>query len=247
MQGTYFCTRDENGEAVSRIMKKTLIFLLLILFPLNAHAVKVVSLDGNGITVSTFAPPLLVTPSSTGGTLAAGTYYYSFTMITAVGTTVLGAESSTSTVGATGKVTMTFQFDADAVTYRVWRSTTPGVYTGYIADISGASTSFVDTGLSLTAATPPSVPTTAPPAPIRESVGTVDQVIVTQSPTTIVFSLPQSISPTSNVVFGNVTISNVVFKVEAGTNLNTLKLLLCTGTIPVCSLIADNLGAGGGS
>ena len=196
--------------------------------------------------------------------MAAGTYYYSFSMITSVGTTVLGAESSTTTVGATGKVTMTFQLDADAVTYRVWRSTTPGVYTGYIAEISGALTSFVDTGFAEIPSTPPAAPTTASPDPIRKLVGTADQVTITNNPTTSAFSLPQSISTTSDVLFNQVSssnliiqstvpvvvgpgVGNVVFKVESGTNVNTLKLLLCTGTIPVCSLIADNLGVGGGS
>lgn len=101
--------------------------------------------------------------STTGGTLAAATYYYRITAIDARGVESLGSvQASIITTGTTSTTTLTFAPAPGAVSYRVYRSTTSGTYTaGYISapisslTVSGANYIFTDTGSALTVATLP--------------------------------------------------------------------------------------------
>jgi hypothetical protein len=101
------------------------------------------------------------TPFTTGGTLAAGTYYYRVTPLNdesyngnnAYGTT--SVEVSAVTTGTTGRVSLSWPAVANATHYRVFRGTAAGTYTGYLL-VTGAIT-LSDTGTGLTAGTIPSV------------------------------------------------------------------------------------------
>lgn len=108
-----------------------------------------------------FAPRALTgTPSTTGGTLAAGTYYYKVTAVTAQGETMTSFQASATTTGATGSVALSWAApnaggpDAGAITgYRLYRGTVSGAQNVLIGSPTG--TSFTDTGGAGTAATMP--------------------------------------------------------------------------------------------
>lgn len=97
-------------------------------------------------------PPAVGAPATatTGGTLAAGTYYYRVTAIDAQGReSAASAQVSQVTTGATSTVTVNWTNVPGAASYRVYRGTTDGFTTGvWFAD---AGTPFVDTGTAGTA------------------------------------------------------------------------------------------------
>jgi hypothetical protein len=99
-----------------------------------------------------------VSPSTTGGTLAAGTYFYKVTARTDVagltGETTAAPEVSATTTGTTSSVGLSWPAVTGASGYRVYRGTSAGAETGYLVT---ATNSLTDTGASLTTAT---VPTT---------------------------------------------------------------------------------------
>jgi flagellar hook protein FlgE len=89
-------------------------------------------------------------PSSSGGTLATGNYYYYVTAVGASGET-LGAETAAVPVtGPNGSVRLTWSPVAGAQSYNVYRTTAPGSYgvppDGRIGNIAGNS--FTDTGVA---------------------------------------------------------------------------------------------------
>jgi hypothetical protein len=100
------------------------------------------------------APTLNVTSTSTsGGTLAAATYYYKITAITPLGETLASNERSQVTTGATSSNTLTWPAVSGATGYRVYRGTAAGVQTHYYA--LGNVLTYVDTNAAATAGTPP--------------------------------------------------------------------------------------------
>lgn len=110
-------------------------------------------------TTVSFAVPVLtsVTTSGTGGTLAAGTYYYVVTALFAAGESTRSNELSVVTTGTTSSNTVTWTAVSGATGYRVYRGTSAGGENTYFA--VGAVTSFVDTGGAGTAGTPPATST----------------------------------------------------------------------------------------
>jgi hypothetical protein len=110
-----------------------------------------------GSTVN-MPPPVIgtATPSATGGTLAAGTYFYRVTGVNAAGETVGSSEVSAVTTGATSSVTITWTDNPLATGYRIYRGTASGAQTAWQAD---AGTPFIDTGTVGTAGTVPQIST----------------------------------------------------------------------------------------
>ncbi len=101
------------------------------------------------------AAPVLtsVTPSTTGGTLAAGTYYYAAVAVDANGhLTNTGVQANTTTTGTTSSVALVINPVTYAVSYRVYIGTVSGTYTKYLAS---AGTSLTDVGSGYTVASPP--------------------------------------------------------------------------------------------
>lgn len=101
------------------------------------------------------------TPSTTAGSLVAGTYYYkvqaTYCCYQASRVYSTAASQVTATLSATGQVTLNWgavSGPSSGLTYRVFRSTTSGTFAGYI-DV-GNVTSYVDTGASLTGTSAPS-------------------------------------------------------------------------------------------
>jgi len=98
------------------------------------------------------------TPSTSGGSMADGTYYYVITLLNSQGEGVRGAESSGITItggGGAGKIALTWDDVPGASSYKVYRTTTQGQYSDpcYIANPS--TNSYEDTAASPSAGAPP--------------------------------------------------------------------------------------------
>lgn len=107
------------------------------------------------------APPVLNAPTTatTGGTLAAGTYYYKATSMNAAGETIASAEVSKATTGTTSTVSLSWPAVAGATKTYIYRGTAAGAEN--VRFDAGAGTAFTDTGAAGTAATPPASNTAA--------------------------------------------------------------------------------------
>lgn len=103
------------------------------------------------------AAPVLnaLTTATTGGTLAAATYFYRITATTSAGETTGSNEQSITTSGTTSTVDLSWAAVTGATGYRVYRGTTSGDLS--LLTTLGAVTSYTDTGAATTAG---SVPTT---------------------------------------------------------------------------------------
>lgn len=103
------------------------------------------------------APPVLTlgATSTTGGTLAAGTYYWKITAKTSTGETIASNEVSATTTGTTSSQTLSWAAVAGAATYNVYRGTSSGYENNLFG--SPSATSYTDTGVSGTTVYPPSI------------------------------------------------------------------------------------------
>lgn len=90
--------------------------------------------------------PVLNTPSTstTGGTLAAATYYYKITALGTTGETTGSNEVSRVTTGSTSTVTFTWAAVSGATGYKIYRSTSTGTEK-YLATV-GVVTTYTNTG-----------------------------------------------------------------------------------------------------
>ena len=98
--------------------------------------------------------------SSTGGTLAAATYYYMLAAVNANGTTLAVASNPTSatTTGSTSQNTLTWTAVTNAASYNVYRSTDGTTWK--VNNVSSATLSIVDNGSNYTWTTSGAIPTT---------------------------------------------------------------------------------------
>lgn len=112
-----------------------------------------------GSTVN-LAPPAspAATPSTSGGTLAAGTYYIRVTYLNAAGESQGSAEVTAVTTGATSSISVSWTTDTRATSARVYIGTTSGAQAVYFTDADGVAP-LVVTSLSGTAGTVPAVST----------------------------------------------------------------------------------------
>lgn len=98
------------------------------------------------------APTL--TASTTGGSLATGTYYYRVVGVDKEGgLTLPGPEASVAVTGPTGSVTVAYTNTPGAVSYRVYRGTAAGGQNTWF--LGADDETFTDTGQAGTAGTPP--------------------------------------------------------------------------------------------
>lgn len=116
-----------------------------------------------GLLGGPLAPPVQANPatSTTGGTLAAATYFYEVTAITPGGETTASNEKSQVTTGTTSSNTISWAAVPGATGYKVYRGTAAGGENVQYSVAGGGTTSFLDTGAAGTAATPAASNTTA--------------------------------------------------------------------------------------
>lgn len=96
------------------------------------------------------------TASTTGGSLATGTYFYVVTALNETGETKASSEISVPVTGPTGSVALSWNPVARATGYRVYRGTSAG---GENVSYTSTTNSFTDTGAAGAAGSPPSVGT----------------------------------------------------------------------------------------
>lgn len=109
-------------------------------------------------TVAPMAAPVQANPSTatTGGALAAATYYYVITATYLGLEGVYSNEKSQVTTGAASTVTLNWAVAGYADGYKIYRGTAPGAENKLVATISGGSTvSYTDVGGATTAVSPP--------------------------------------------------------------------------------------------
>jgi predicted secreted protein len=100
------------------------------------------------------------TPSSSGGTLAAGTYFYKVTATNAAGETIGSPEATTTTTGSTGSVALAWSAVSGATGYKIYRGASAGAESVFF---TSATNSFTDVGGAGTAGTVPTTNTSAAP------------------------------------------------------------------------------------
>lgn len=125
-------------------------------------AVAAVALSvGQLINFFTIATPVLNAPSTatTGGTLAAGTYYYRIAATGVNGETLPSNEVSQVTTGSTSVVTLGWTAIDGAAQIKIYRGTAAGAENVYFTT-SGTATSFTDTGGASSSGSPSATDTT---------------------------------------------------------------------------------------
>lgn len=113
--------------------------------PLTGDVQSYQTIEG-GTTPAPLAVPgnVTVTPSSTGGTLTAGTRYYHVTALNAFGETVGSADVAGTTTGSTGSNGIAWGAVTGATGYNVYVTQAPNT-TGYLLG-PASGTSYTDTG-----------------------------------------------------------------------------------------------------
>jgi hypothetical protein len=127
--------------------------------------------QGQTFTAVTLSTPtgLAVTPVASGGTFAAGTYFWKVVATNPVGKTV-GSSEVSAAIALNGSASVTWTAVAGATGYEVYRSTTTGTET-FIA--TAATNSYTDTGTTTTGAAIPSSNTTGAPGRTAATTGVV--------------------------------------------------------------------------
>lgn len=93
------------------------------------------------------------TGHTTGGTLAAGTYYYVVTAVNPAGETTVSAEQSATVTGTTASVSLACSAVTGAASYNWYRGTTSGGENKLLANTTGIT--YTDTGTAGTTQSPP--------------------------------------------------------------------------------------------
>ena len=105
----------------------------------------------------------------TAGSMGNGTYYYVITALDALGETIAGTQSAGKVVtGPSGSVVLAWAAVPEAVSYKVYRTTTSGVYTTpcYLGNPTAAT--YTDTALNASAGAPPAARTYEDNLPVEE-------------------------------------------------------------------------------
>ena len=168
---------------------------------------------------------LTINPSSIGGTLAAGSYYYSVTALVPSGESLQANEVEATTTGTTSSIVLNWTVPntaSGATGYKVYRGTAATNLSVLIATVAGgATTTFTDTGFVGVPGSPPSVgviagrsiwgasaQTTFAPQlfTVPQSAFTAIEGIGAATQTICTFAMPQQPWPWVPVVFGSLSI-----------------------------------------
>jgi predicted secreted protein len=100
------------------------------------------------------------TPSASGGTLAAATYFYKVTATNGAGETIGSPEATATTTGSTGSVALAWVAVSGATGYKIYRGTAAGAES---VSFTSVTNSFTDVGAAGTAGTVPTTNTSSAP------------------------------------------------------------------------------------
>lgn len=127
-----------------------------------AQSVKVAHGALCNVTGTMPAPTLLLgATSTTGGTFAAGTYFWKVTAKNSAGETLGSNEVSAALTGTTSSQQLSWNIINGAVSYNIYRGTAAGGENVFIANTGALS--YTDTGTAGSTASPPTAQTTATP------------------------------------------------------------------------------------
>lgn len=140
-------------------------------------------LDGQNrdvpLSAGALAAPVLTkgATTTTGGTFAAGTFFWKVTALTGYGETA-GSNEVTATLVATGTQALSWAAVPGATLYRVYRGTVTNTENVLVTTVAATVTSYIDTG---SAGTSQAIPTTstAGPAPAADKV--FDQITTNET------------------------------------------------------------------
>lgn len=124
-----------------------------------AHTLKFTIPFGSPLSVPT---GLAKSSFTTGGTLAAATYYYVVTAINSYGETTPSTELAVTNTGSTSRNVLTWNAVTDATGYRIYRGTTSGVWRLLATNLTATAT-YNDTGIATGTQQPPTVNSTSSP------------------------------------------------------------------------------------
>lgn len=116
----------------------------------------------SSLTMGTITP----TTSTSGGTLAAGTWFYKVTAIDQDGETLPATEVSQVTTGAASSNTLSWAAVAGAIGYKIYRSQVTNTEQFLVQVAGGLSTNFVDIGNPTVGGAVPVANTTAGPGTV---------------------------------------------------------------------------------
>lgn len=134
-----------------------------VFIPISGAGISATVPLASSATVGTAVPTgVTATGSTTGGTLAAATYYYKVVSVDSRGVTTGSLEANATTTGATSSVNIAWTAAPGAVSYRVYKGTASNTQTLYFTT---SSLSYLDTAAAGTAGTVP-VSNTAIPATV---------------------------------------------------------------------------------
>lgn len=124
----------------------------------------------------TLLPPgsITRTPSTSGGTFTAGTYYWVITATNANGETTKSDEVTATLTGSASSVALSWALSRGATGYKVYRGTTAGTEGTLVTTLTGNGTlTYTDTGSAGTSASPPGTNTAEASANTGEAIATV--------------------------------------------------------------------------
>lgn len=147
MMGTVY--GQTQGMRYDELSYKTMIYADSI-FP---HLLSILG-GADTVTALTASTLSLGTTSTSGGTLAAGTYYWKVSATSSGGTGIGSNEVTATTTGATSSQVLNWTAVTGATGYNVYRGTAAGAENILVASV-GAVTTYTDTGLAGTAGAPP--------------------------------------------------------------------------------------------
>lgn len=156
--------RAWGGDTVKVVQTEhDISYSFMFLETLNSDVLKAVYGDSNVTTtasVAAIAAPSITlgATATTGGTFAAGTYFWKVTATDAFGETV-GSNEVSATLVASGTQVINWTAVTGATGYKVYRGTTAGGQDKLVTTL-GAVTTYTDTGTAGTAGTVPTANTT---------------------------------------------------------------------------------------
>ena len=126
-------------------------------FNTTSGSTRINGITGFGVLSAVSGTPV-ATPSISGGTLSAGTYYYKIVVADGFGNTTLSStEVSATTTGGSSSVALSWTAVTNAVSYRIYRGTATNTQTLYY---TSTTNSYTDTNAASSAGTVPLFNTT---------------------------------------------------------------------------------------
>jgi hypothetical protein len=128
--------------------------------------------SGTNATFNSLSAPTIssLTPSTSGGSITANTYYYVMTADNSQGESLASAYQKVTTTGSTSSVAIAWGAVTGATSYKIYRNTSASFTSGALLITSSATgTAYTDTAASASAGIPPTSNLLSPPTGLETS------------------------------------------------------------------------------